>query len=210
VIVNKKIVSFSGFARSGKGTFAEIFQKELVDIFPNLKCQEFSFAYELRRELDPFLIENFGISAFEQDTDKKEIIRPLLIAYGNAKRKKSGNQYWIQKLHKNIENSDCDIAILSDLRFAEDEKDELGWLKTNKGLNFHIRRYNLMQHRKTCEEVKRFNKAPNEFEKENEPKLIAGSNQILEIINYKELTDFRNEVTKICQELIYGNIKHFG
>ena len=94
-IQDKKLVAFCGYCRAGKNSFGDILQKTLLDAAPNLKVEQFSFAYALRLELDQFLKDNFNISAFTEDEEEKKIIRPILIAYGNAKRIQSKNKYWV-------------------------------------------------------------------------------------------------------------------
>ena len=196
-IEDKKIVAVTGVIRSGKNSFADLIQAELKDTAPNLIVEQFSFAFHLRQELFQFINDNLNIDAFTEDEKEKAIIRPLLIAYGNAKREVSKNQYWIEKLHRKIERSNCDVALITDLRFAETEDDELGWLKRNRGFNFHLKRYKFSQLRNN----KVYEKAPNEFEKRNNPKLEANAKRVIEIERYKKIEDFysaaKEEVSKI-------------
>lgn len=193
----KKLIAFTGFARSGKGSFSNSFEKQLKFAAPNLNVQQFSFAESLRQELAVFIQENFGIDVFTEDTKEKEIIRPILISYGNAKRKISNNKYWIEKLEKKIVRSNCDVAIINDLRFAETEEDELGWLKNNNGKSFHIKRF-------IKSRWKVFEKAPNEFEEANDEALISAAKQVFEIRRYKEMKDFMEQVDEECSNLIGG------
>lgn len=204
-IPDKKIVALTSYARSGKNSFANEIQKQLKDLAPNLIVEQFSFAYSLRLELDSFIRENFNnISAFTEDEKEKAIIRPLLIAYGNAKRQVSNGQYWIEKIHNKIEKSKCDIALITDLRFAENDDDELGWLKKNRGFNFHLRRWNPAKNRTNPATTRLvFEKAPNKFEEENEPKLIAGAKKTIELPRFKTLEEFQYAV-KVEVEKIIG------
>lgn len=195
-IQDKKLVAFGGFARSGKSSFGDILQKTLLDSAPNLKVEQFSFANSLRQELFHFINENFNIDAFTEDEEEKALIRPILIAYGNAKRAQSKNQYWIQKIHKKIEKSDCDVAIITDLRFAETEDDELGWLLDQRGKLFHIKRY--VQKGK----IKVVQPAPNEFEKANDPKLEEAAFKKYKLPIVQEKEEFFKTVKEECEKLI--------
>ena len=195
-LTDKKLIAFSGFARSGKSSFGDILQKTLIDATPNLKVEQFSFAYALRIELDQFLKDNFNISAFTEDEEEKKIIRPILIAYGNAKRIQSKNKYWIEKIHKKIEKSDCDVAIITDLRFAETEDDELGWFQSQRGKLFHIKRYVQKGEKKV------FQSAPNEFEKENDPKLEAAAFRRYKLPIVKDKEEFFFFLKDECEKLI--------
>ena len=67
------LIGLAGYARSGKNSFAD---------FIGDNSKSISFAYALRKELDNFLIEKLGISAFTEDPKEKEIVRPLLVCWG--------------------------------------------------------------------------------------------------------------------------------
>jgi hypothetical protein len=202
-ISDKKIVAVTGYARCGKNSFATEIQSQLKWIAPNLIVEQFSFAASLRCELDSFIRENFNnISPWTEDEKEKALIRPLLIAYGNAKRQISNGQYWIEKLHRKIEQSKCDVALITDLRYAENDNDELGWLKKNRGFNFHLRRYSLSQNRTTKEYVKRFEKAPNEYEEKNDPKLEANAKKVIEIPRFETLEEFNKQIKEEVESII--------
>lgn len=205
-ILNKKIVAISGYLRSGKNSFASEIQKQLKEVAPNLTVEQFSFASSLRLELDFFLRDNFKISAWTEDEKEKAIIRPLLISYGNAKREISNGQYWIEKLHNKIERSQCDIALITDLRYAENEDDELAWLKKNRGINFHLKRWGWVKKRfsdgRPVKTTKVFEKAPNEFEKENDPKLEANAKKVIELPRFKTLEEFQKALKEEVEKII--------
>ena len=200
-ISGKKIVAITGYLRSGKNSFADEIQKQLKDLAPNLVVEQFSFAASLRVELDYFIMENFEISAWTEDEKEKALIRPILIAYGNAKRQASNNQHWIQKIHRKIEQSKCDVALITDLRYAETEDDELGWLKRNGGINFHLKRFGWKYSKTDGKKSRLFEKAPNEFEKVNDPKLEANAKKVIESPRYETLEEFQKEVEKQVDDL---------
>ena len=47
-----------------------------------MKSQRLAFADELKKDVDQFLVEKLGISAFTEVTEEKEIIRPMLTTWG--------------------------------------------------------------------------------------------------------------------------------
>jgi len=128
---NQLIIGISGFARSGKNTLAEI----IKDFCHSKKVDAkiFSFAFQLRQDLNSFCKEKFNISAFSEVTEEKNKIRPILISYGEVQRGLSRGSYWWQKLKPEINNffrNGGNVAIISDLRFKEYEFDELEYIRS--------------------------------------------------------------------------------
>jgi hypothetical protein len=101
-------------------------------------CHRFAFADELKKELDAFLVDNFEISAFTEDEKEKEIIRPLLVSYGMAKREISNGMYWISKIEPHIKKypSPEKHAIVTDVRFGN----EVDRINKMGGVSIHITR----------------------------------------------------------------------
>ena len=125
------VIGVSGFARSGKNTLAEI----IKDFFASksIDAKIFSFAFQLRQDLNSFCKEKFNISAFSEATEEKSKIRPILISYGEVQRKLSKGCYWWQKLKPEVNNflrNGGSVAIISDLRFKEYEFDELEYIRS--------------------------------------------------------------------------------
>ena len=121
-------------ARSGKDTFG-LYLKKLLNSRGEA-AELISFAQALKEDIDPFLKEKVGISAFTQDTEEKTIVRPLLVAYGMTMRMIDEN-YWVKKIAKSlIENTSKDIAsIITDVRFLN----EVRFIKTHaKSCVVHI------------------------------------------------------------------------
>jgi len=126
-----QVLGLCGVARSGKDSFADF----LIKLFP-LKFSKASFAFYLKKDLDPFLLEKLNISAFTEDTTEKEIIRPLLIAWGtDVIRNNYDRKHWIKKINKKVvENSKNNlITIIPDVRFDN----ELEWIGV-RGKNIFI------------------------------------------------------------------------
>ena len=79
-----KLIGVGGYARAGKDMFVKIASKILSD--NGYKTKKFAFADELKHDLDPWLCEKYGISAWTTNDAEKALIRPILVAHGCAKR----------------------------------------------------------------------------------------------------------------------------
>jgi len=127
-----KIIGISGNARSGKDTMGVNFQKILSEI--GIKSKRYSFAYELKKSVDEFLIGQLGISAFTEDEEEKKIIRPFLVFWGTDVMRSINNNVWVERLESNLKSNH--VNIITDLRFTN----ELDWIKKNKGFSLMIKR----------------------------------------------------------------------
>lgn len=131
VFNDKLIVGVSGFARSGKNTLCDILNNFCKS--RGLESKIFSFAFSLRQDLNSFCTEKFGISAFTENQEEKNKIRPLLISYGEVQRNLSSGTYWLCKLKPEINNffkNGGDVALISDLRFKVFDFDEVDFLRS--------------------------------------------------------------------------------
>lgn len=132
--MNKKktIVAISGYARTGKDTLC----KFLIDEYKRygLVAKRFSFADALKEDLKEY-VSTYGCDIFSLDGEEKELFRPLMVWKGSYHRKKTSGRYFCDILQKKIESDDdVDVAIITDLRYAEYEKDELQFVKDRGGL----------------------------------------------------------------------------
>jgi hypothetical protein len=147
------MIGIGGLARSGKNTLADslkkIIKKEL-----GIKVEVVSLARELKKDLNYLTKKRFGISSFTEVTGEKEIIRPILVAYGESMKHKYGDNIWLDKL---IENKKPDVFyICADVRFdfeAKRIKDDFN------GAIVHISRHG-------------YEDPPNAYEAENNPKVL--------------------------------------
>lgn len=124
------LIGLAGYARSGKNSFAD---------FIGDNSKSISFAYALRKELDNFLIEKLGISAFTEDPKEKEIVRPLLVCWGTEiMRNQIDQDHWVKSIKKAVEinrkNNIC--SIITDVRF----ENEIFWIKEKGGACIWIER----------------------------------------------------------------------
>lgn len=64
------IFGISGFARTGKDTFALSLEKILK--MYEIKAERIAFASVLKKDLQPFLKKHFNIDSFTQNNDEKK------------------------------------------------------------------------------------------------------------------------------------------
>lgn len=128
-----QLILLTATATSGKDLFATLLKTHLSDrtVVP------MSFAYELRRELDP-LFKAFGGTAFETDPAKKAAQRPILVAHGMAQRIVSGGTHWIKALEPHVKSAlgRGETVVVTDCRFPN----EAVWGKALGGKLIHIER----------------------------------------------------------------------
>lgn len=129
---NNKIISISGNARCGKDTLGKNMAEFLNDIGINTNIV--SFADELKKSVDGFLIEQTGISAFTEEDKDKSLIRPFLVCWGTEVMRSIDDNVWINKLKQNLK-ADC-VNIITDLRF----ENELNWVKGEGGYTIYLNR----------------------------------------------------------------------
>lgn len=136
-----KLIGVSGKARVGKDSFSNALVKTIQENYPSVTTKRFAFADELKRELAPFFMEQFGVDVFNLPDETKEIYRPMLIAHGQIRRALTKNKYWVDKLQETISREQPDFAVISDLRYIVGENSEFDWIKQNNGLVVHVERY---------------------------------------------------------------------
>lgn len=130
--MNNILVGIAGYARSGKDTMASLIRSHLDSL--GIQTKTFSFARELKEDLDDFCTEKFKISAFEEDSEKKSKIRPLLVAYGNCQRNISEGKYWMEKIKPYVDGflntNGPAVAIITDVRFKKYKFDEYDFVRS--------------------------------------------------------------------------------
>lgn len=197
-----KIIAVSGVARAGKDTIANGLEKAIREMNPSIKILRTSFAGKLKSEAREFIQDKFNIDVFTADGEEKEIIRPILIGYGQSRRAQTKGKYWVDAVEKEMFLERPDITIISDLRFADETDDELTWLKNKGGKLIHVSRYNIQNGKK------KFTPPAGVDEKRNDPKLKSASDYS---ISWKDSQDEKElaEMTKsFCEEFYYKNISY--
>ena len=210
--LNKKplVLGVGGFARSGKDTFVKIAKKILKE--HGYSSIRLAFADALKEEIDHFLKECYGISAWTDDLDEKSVIRPLLVAHGCQKRVQCPT-YWIDKIDQTIENIHFgeDVIFISDCRFPN----EADWIHNKWGGWFvHLKKYSVrssMQYDSAwtgkeigVREWKQYDDAPNNEEAKNDPICEEKADYKLEMENAIE-RQFRLTGNKIAPYSLVDN-----
>lgn len=126
------IIGIGGNARVGKDSIADGFVEILES--NGISAQKISFANELKRSVDSFLIEQIGISAFTSDSEEKKLIRPFLVTWGTEIMRKINDNIWIEKIQESFDPNK--VNIIADMRFMN----ELNFIKDNKGLCVFLER----------------------------------------------------------------------
>lgn len=210
-----KIIGISGFARSGKDLFTTVAQNILTE--HKIKSEKYALAYELKNDLKDLIKTKTGIDVFTEKTEEKNIIRPLLVAYGDVMRKISGGKYWTQKVSERIANSKADVVFITDIRYDVYQEDECTWLQHKMaGSLIHITKYKLS----TVPSGRRFSKnkitkiydsAPNDHELFNNPKIMKRANVALEWQDYSDTSnvdDIKNH--PIIKETVFKTLKQIN
>jgi len=170
-----KIIGICGNARSGKDTLGKNIKKILND--NGIKSEIYSFANELKKSVDEFLIEQLKISAFTEDEEEKKLIRPFLVFWGTDVMRKINHNIWVEKVEDKLHDSH--VNIITDVRFIN----EIDWVKRKKGLSIMIKREN--------------NEPANAYEKYNNEKLsliVDNSFDVLHTEDDKMLELTANEI----------------
>ncbi len=207
-----KIIGISGFARSGKDLFTTVAQQILTE--QGFKTERYALAYELKNDLKDLIETKLGIDVFTEKTEEKNIIRPLLVAYGDVMRKISEGKYWTNKVEQRIAKSKADVVFITDIRYDVYPEDECTWLQNKMNGNLvHITKYKLS----TMPSGKRFSKnkitkiydsAPNEHEMLNNPKVIKRADVAIEWQDYSDSSDIKSH--PIIQSTVLSVLKQIN
>ena len=95
------MIGITGIARSGKDTLGLSLLK-MINKSSTKKAKIYSIANIIKKDLNSLIKKQFGFSAFTEDTNEKNLIRPILVEYGEAMKTKYGENIWLDKLIENI------------------------------------------------------------------------------------------------------------
>jgi len=178
------MIGLSGIAGAGKDLFCRLLLKEI-------KGTRIALADPLKEETRGFILEKYAIDILNCSLEEKNKVRDLLVFYGGIKRYETKGEYWTGKAQKKADACKS-TPIVTDIRYAEYQNDEINWLKSkNKGVLVHLRKY--------CEietlgpQVRRvYFDPPNEDEKRNDPKIREMADYCIEwphvsSTNHKEM-----------------------
>lgn len=160
------IIGLTGLARCGKDTFCKYAREYLKT--NNFESQRLAFADELKKDVDAFLIEKLGISAFTEVTEEKEIIRPMLTTWGTEIMRKKDDLHWVKKVEKIINENQKNkiVSIVTDIRFPN----EIEYIHKIGGKIIHLTMIG--------------NKPANDYERENDPLLRKNADCLVEWEKY--------------------------
>lgn len=186
-----KCVGICGVATAGKDTFFALLRDYLKP--HGIHVQRFALADKLKDEIDPYLKEQFGISAWTMNPEEKKLIRPSLVAHGYVRRMQSKGTHWTKQLEgpimKVLDKGEIPIPgqltilpVVTDIRYAEYEEDEIYWVRKFGGKLVYITRYvnKTVIGKEASEVVRDFVQPPNEDERRNDPKLRAQADYVIE------------------------------
>jgi len=187
------VIGISGYARCGKDTFVGIATNILKR--NNYRPMRVAFADVLKDDIDPWLKDKYGVSAWTENLNEKKIVRPFLVAHGQGKRMQTEGTHWVDLADKKItsvvedclengESTDRFVALVSDVRFANEAR----WIRDEWGGEvIHLKKYSIGLGGE-WEYVKCFDPPPNDEEATNDPLVIALSDQQVEWENKGKLT----------------------
>lgn len=137
--MNKKIiVGVGGKAKSGKDTLCQILLDEMR--LRGFRAKRIALADALKQEINPYLIDKYGIDIFNCSPEEKEKVRPELIELGRARRLTSEGTFWTNIVSGEIERSNEQFFIVPDIRYNVYENDEAAWVR-RRGLLVHVEKY---------------------------------------------------------------------
>lgn len=131
-----KIIGLSGYAGVGKDTVGKSILTYSA-IFLNKPYKRVAFADKVKENIDPFLQQEFGISLFGCSRKEKDLVRDIVVAYAEAKRKEEP-KFWINEadpIVKNCLKNDIGV-IITDVRY----KNEAEYIKNLGGSVFYLER----------------------------------------------------------------------
>lgn len=112
-MIKKKIIMICGNATVGKDSLTDCFLGILSE--KGIKCSNDAFANSIKYDLMDCIQSRLGIDVLLPFPEEKKIIRPILVAYGEA-AKKVNPLIWVDSVLERIKHKD-EIIIISDCRF---------------------------------------------------------------------------------------------
>jgi len=182
LLTAKGIIGLTGYATSGKDfLFGLLAERGMV--------ARMALADSLKQDIRPFLLDKFNIDVLKCSPEDKELIRPLLVAYGKIHRNRSEGTYFTAQITpKAIELSKKWLVVVTDVRYADPKfkEDELNWIKNIGGKLIHITKYF-----ENPDGTRTYVSPPNEDERINNETLIEKSDYKIE---WKHSLNSLNEI----------------
>jgi len=167
------MIGISGIAGAGKDLFCKLLLKEI-------QGTRIALADPLKDETRGFILQKYAIDILNCTLEEKNKVRNLLVFYGGIKRYETKGQYWTDKAQKKVDACKS-TPVVTDIRYAEYENDEVFWLKgKNKGTLVHLRKYCEIETMDSTQVRRVYFDPPNEDEKRNDPKLMEKADYSIE------------------------------
>ena len=134
-----KIIAIAGNATCGKDTLFRALKHELQSHDPwssSGRVERIAFADALKDEVDDFLKQTIGISAWTTHPDEKKLIRKFLIFWGTEFRREQDDMHWVKLSAEKMSDPNT-VYIVTDLRY----ENEYNWIKEREGTVIYLDRY---------------------------------------------------------------------
>ena len=189
--LKNRLIGISAFAKSGKDTVCGLMNKRLKEL--EYRPVKFPFASELKRRIDPFLSKEIGISAFTQNKEEKDIIRPFLVLYGETARSLD-EDYWVDMVKEQIlkfdEVYERDgvklFPVITDVRYENEAK----MIQSLGGKILHIERDGI--------------NAPNPSEEKNHPIVRELADMVLDWPNFENDEEIETKGYDLVKGMVGG------
>lgn len=189
------LVGFTGLATSGKDLLC-------AKLHTRGSVNRVALADNLKSDVRGFLIDKFSIDIYNCSPQEKELIRPLLVAYGKVKRIQSKGTYWTSKVENDVRaKKESSLVVVTDIRYCDQsyKDDEVFWLQRLGGVLIHISRYEIKNG------IKSYVLPPNEDEAHFDPILKLNANYLVEWPTCKDDPDMLNSHVDSLVEWLNGN-----
>lgn len=199
------VIGVSGVAGAGKDTFFEIFENLLGY---KRRIRRFALADALKDECSTWTLPNYGIDARTCSRENKELIRPFLVLHAKFKREESKGRHWLEKIYYDISSykNSNDIALITDIRYNEYDKDEVSWLKNElNGILLHVSMYTAIPDPNEGALILHFKKPCNEEEEKNDPLVKKAADYRLEWPKIENDPNFKKKLVPYVQKFIDEN-----
>lgn len=189
--LNNRVIGISAFAKSGKDTVCALIKKRLMEIDDTARPVKFPFASSLKKKIDPFLSKEIGISAFTDNKEQKEIIRPFLVLFGETARSLD-EDYWVDIVKEQILRFNEIYArdgvklfpVITDVRY----ENEALMIKSFGGKIIHIERQGIS--------------APNPSEEKNHPLVKDMADAVLEWPNFANEEEIETKGYELVKSML--------
>jgi hypothetical protein len=189
------MIGISGIAGAGKDLFCKLLLKEI-------QGTRIALADPLKEETRGFILQKYAIDILNCSLEEKNKVRNLLVFYGGIKRYETKGEYWTSKAQKKADLCKG-VPVVTDIRYAEYENDEVQWLKgKNKGILIHLRKYCEIETMDSQQVRRIYFDPPNEDERRNDPKLREKADYSIEWPHVEDAKteEIKKELTPYAKE----------